>query len=170
MDPRKTIIPLYMVGLFACLASRRYQRMGDLVAGTMVVVEQRDLLSGVVPVADREVIELAGRLPATCHVSRSLARTLSAYVGRRRFFSAARREEMSRSLGMILAQRYGLPPLASYDRLLCALYFRAFIADRGELQTELPVASVAYAAPGGLSGASTSAAAPELDRWLDEIR
>ncbi len=130
MDPRASFIPLYMAGLFACLASRRYQRLGDLVAGTMVVVEQRDLLSGVVPVADRDVIELAGRLPATCHVSRSLARTLAAYVGRRRFFSAARREEMARPLGAILAQRYSLPPLASYDRLLCAFYFRAFIADR----------------------------------------
>ncbi len=84
MDPRYAFMPLYMAGLFACLANRRYQRLGDLVSGTMVVVEQRDLLSGVVPVADREVIELASQLPTNCHVSRSLAHTLAAYVGRRR--------------------------------------------------------------------------------------
>ncbi len=138
MDAKMSFFPLFMAGLFACLASRRFQRLGDLVAGTMVVVEQRDLLSGVVPVADREVIELAGHLPPNFHVSRSLARTLAAYVGRRRFFSAARREEMTRSLGTILAQRYSLPPLTSYDRLLCAFYFRAFIADRADASTEPP--------------------------------
>ena len=176
MDAKAAIIPLYMAGLFACLASRRYQRLGDLVAGTMVVVEQRDLLSGVVPVADREVIELAGRLPATCHVSRSLARTLAAYVGRRQFFSAARREEMARSLGSVLAQRYSLPPLTSYDQLLCAFYFRAFIADRTDEQPDAPTGCAVaqrHAAGGGFPWPRPIMPAggePNLDRWLDELR
>jgi hypothetical protein len=175
MDAKAAFIPLYMAGLFACLASRRYQRLGDLVAGTMVVIEQRDLLSGVVPVADREVTELAGRLPASLHVSRSLARTLAAYVGRRRFFSAARREEMARSLGMVLAQRYSLPPLASYDQLLCAFYFRAFIADRTDAQPEAPSgAAVAEryvpSAVASVPAIDSPSGEPNLDHWLDELR
>ncbi len=174
MDPRHSYLPLYMFGFFACLATRRYQRLGDLVAGTMVVVEQRDLLGGVVPVADREVIDLAGRLPATCHVDRSLARTLAAYAGRRRFFSSARREEMTRPLGELLAQRYQLPPLANYDRLLCALYFRAFIADRAGSDTPPPVGTAAESlvefTDARLAVARLPPAGPDLDRWLDELR
>jgi uncharacterized RDD family membrane protein YckC len=171
-DSGPAFLPLYMAGLFACLASRRYQRLGDLVAGTMVVVEQRDLLSGVVPVADREVIELASQLPPTCRVSRSLARTLAAYVGRRRFFSAARREEMARSLGVILAQRYSMPSLESYDRLLCALYYRAFIADRPDAPSELSAAVAQPRTPTAVAIPPVNAppaAGPDLDRWLDEL-
>ena len=65
--------------------------------------KRRDLLSKVVPVTERDVIELAGHLPAACHVDRSLARTLAAYVGRRRYFEGgARAKRMSRSLGELL--------------------------------------------------------------------
>jgi hypothetical protein len=39
---------------------------------------------------------------------------------------------VARHLAEPLLKRFGLPPDTSYDLLLCALYYRSFIADRGE--------------------------------------
>jgi hypothetical protein len=68
-------------------------------------------------------------------VSRSLARTLSAYVDRRRFFTPPRRREIAKHLGEPLLRRLGLPADTSHDLLLCALYYRTFIADRADEAT-----------------------------------
>jgi uncharacterized RDD family membrane protein YckC len=124
-------LPLYQVGLAAMMTNHRFQRLGDLVCGTMVVVEEQQRLYGVVRVDEPEAIRLASYLPANFEVSRSLARTLSAYVQRRRGFTPARRAEIARHLGAPLREKFNLPPGTSHDLLLCALYHLAFIARAG---------------------------------------
>ena len=42
----------YQVGLVAASCNRRFQRLGDLVCGTMVVVEDRQRLDGVMRIGD----------------------------------------------------------------------------------------------------------------------
>ena len=121
-----------MVGLVAMTMSRNYQRLGDIVCGTIVVVEERKWLTGVAKLEDPRVAQLAGYIPADFVVSRTLARTLSAYVDRRRFFSLPRRREVARHLADPLLVRFGFPADTSYDLLLCALYHRTFVADLGE--------------------------------------
>lgn len=129
-EPAK-ILPTFVVGLVAMSLNRRFQRLGDLVCGTMVVIEERHWLTGVAKLDDPLVPQLAECLPADFRVSRSLAKTLATYVDRRRFFTAERRKEVAAHLALPLLERFGLPGDTSYDRLLCALYHRTFIADHG---------------------------------------
>jgi hypothetical protein len=117
--------------------NRKYQRLGDLVAGTMVVIEEKQWLTGVAKLDDPRAIQLAAYLPPNFVVSRSLAKTLATYVERRRFFSPPRRREVARHLAVPLLERFGLPLDTSYDLLLCALYYRTFIADRSQDEQRL---------------------------------
>jgi uncharacterized RDD family membrane protein YckC len=124
--------PTSMVALVTMTLTKRYQRIGDLVSGTIVVVEERKWLTGVAKLEDRRVAQLANYIPADYRVSRTLAKTLAAYVDRRRFFSLQRRREVARHLAEPLLVQFGFPADTSYDLLLCALYYRSFIADRSD--------------------------------------
>jgi uncharacterized RDD family membrane protein YckC len=128
-------VPMYAIPTFGlCLVtaafSRRFQRAGDIVCGTMVVIEERRWLTGVSKIEDPRAAQLAGYIPLDFRVNRSMARALAADVDRRRFFSTARRREVARHLAEPLLARFGFPADTSYDLLLCALYYRTFIADR----------------------------------------
>lgn len=125
-------VPAFTLGLVVMTMSKRFQRLGDLVCGTIVVIEERKWLTGIAKLEDARIAQLANFIPADYRVSRSLARTLSAYVERRRFFSLPRRREVARHLAEPLMAQFGFPPDTSYDLLLCALYYRTFIADRGD--------------------------------------
>lgn len=128
-------IPSFMVGLVTPALNRRCQRMGDLVCGTMVIVEKRDRLSGLVKLEDPRATRLANQLPIHIQVDRQVSRALSAYAERRRSFTEPRRREIARHLALPLLERYHLPDRTDHDLLLCALYHRTFVADvvtRGE--------------------------------------
>jgi uncharacterized RDD family membrane protein YckC len=129
-----SLFPLYQLGLLTAAANDRFQRLGDLASGTMVVVEEASRQYGVVRVTDPAALELAGRLPTSFVASRSLARALSAYVARRATFPFRRRIEIAFHLADPLRHRLGLPPDTNPDLLLCALYHRTFIADRVEAE------------------------------------
>lgn len=142
------------VGVAVMMSNDKYQRLGDIVSGTMVVVEQRQWLLGVAKLDDPRAIQLAGYLPPNFVVPRSMARAISTYVERRKYFSVPRRREVARHLAEPLLERFGLPADTSYDLLLCALYYRTFIADRKEDERRLAEAAAAAMAqqramPGG---------------------
>ena len=120
---------LYMVGLVAASMNDRYQRLGDLACGTMVVREEPHWLTGVAAVNEPEVIRLGNSVPASFQPSHSLARALAVYVGRRANFTPARRIQIARYLGVPLRERFKLPQETNLDHLLCALYNRAFVTD-----------------------------------------
>ena len=119
-----------MLGLVTASTSTRFQRLGDLAAGTMVIVEEPQRHYGMARVNEPEAIRLAADFPANLPISRGLARALSAYVQRRQTFPWQRRAEIAKHVGEPMRVKLGLPPGTSYDLLLCALYHRAFIADR----------------------------------------
>ena len=120
---------LYQFGLFSALMNDRFQRLGDLAAGTMVVVEEREWFQGILRIDEPEVLRLAQRIPPSFQASPSLARALAAYVQRRLAFPVPRRVEVARHLAEPLARRFGLPEGVNPDHLLCAVYQRAFITD-----------------------------------------
>lgn len=126
------VAPTYLLGLFSSSMNNRFQRLGDLAAGTMVIVEEPQRHYGVARVSEPEAIRLAAELPANLVISRSLARALSSYVQRRQAFAWRRRAEIAMHVAEPMRQKLGLPPGTSHDLLLCALYHRAFIADRVE--------------------------------------
>jgi uncharacterized RDD family membrane protein YckC len=137
---------LPLAGLVVTTLNRKYQRLGDLVAGTIVIVEERQWLTGVARLEDPRAIQLAAYLPPNFVVTRSMAKTLSTYVERRRFFTPPRRREVARHLAAPLLDRFGLPPDTSYDLLLCALYYRTFIADRNQDERMLAEAQSMFGA------------------------
>ena len=131
--PSPLPIPTFVFGLVAPMLTRRFQRLGDIVCGTMVVIEEKGWLLDAAKVEDPRVAQLAEELPSGFNVSRTFARALATYVDRRQLFSPPRRREIARHLGEPLVQRFGLPSDTSYDLLLCALYHRTFLASEEEV-------------------------------------
>jgi uncharacterized RDD family membrane protein YckC len=123
-------VPTFLIGLVTPAFNERFQRLGDLVCGTMVVVEERGGLPGITQPEDPRAVELARSLPAHFQVDRRLGRAVAAYVERRRYFSEPRRREIAGPLVTPLVERLGVGPETSHDLLLCALYHRAFVTDR----------------------------------------
>ena len=119
----------YLLGLASMLLTRKFQRLGDLAAGTMVVVEARRGRAGVIQVELSSVEALLPWLPVRVAAGPELARALSDYVQRRGRFGPARREEMAEYLARPLRERYGLPADSSADAVLCALYHRVFLGE-----------------------------------------
>ncbi len=126
----RMMIPSYLLGLVTSATNDRFQRLGDLVAGTMVVVEEPQRRPSVTKIDDPQAIRLAAELPTSFQASRTLARALSNYVQRRQSFHWPRRQEIASHLALPLAARLNLPAGVNPDLLLCALYYRTFIADR----------------------------------------
>jgi uncharacterized RDD family membrane protein YckC len=124
------LIPfVYLVGLSSMVLSKRFQRLGDLAAGTMVVVEERQRRSGVVRVNEPAVTALLPWLPLRIAAGPELARALSDYVKRRERFGASLREEMAAPLARPLRDRLGLPANTTSDAVLCAVYHRVFLGE-----------------------------------------
>jgi hypothetical protein len=127
-------LPTFMLPLLDLVTmslNDKFQRLGDWVCGTVVVVEERTWLFGVAKLDDPRAVQLADYIPPQFEVRKSLAKALSTYVERRKFFSPPRRREVARHVAEPLLREFGMPADTSYDLLLCALYHRAFIADRG---------------------------------------
>jgi len=120
----------YLLGLAAAMMNKRFQRLGDLACGTIVVIEERQWFEGIVRTGEPEANRLAGQFPPDFQPSRTLARALATYVQRRRTISWSRRMEIARHLGEPLRDKFDLPEQTNYDLLLCGLYHRTFITDQ----------------------------------------
>ena len=131
----------FQVGLFTSACNRKYQRLGDLAAGTIVIVEQRQRMADVVQISDPAVQEALESLPTGFVVSRSLSRVLAKYVERRSYFGPARRQEIAGRLGSLLSDQLQLPPGTDHDALLCALYQKTFGTDSLTSGTFQPTSS-----------------------------
>jgi uncharacterized RDD family membrane protein YckC len=120
----------YMPAIASMMLTRRFQRLGDLAARTMVIVEQRPGRGGVaVPDEVKAIEPLLARLPATIDAGPELSRALADYVSHRKRFSPSRREEMAAHLAEPARRKYDLPADAPGDAILCALYHRVFLED-----------------------------------------
>ena len=122
--------PLALVALLSATLTRNYRRVGDLVCGTMVIVEEREWRPQIIHVATPVVVSLARQIPDTFRVSRTLRRAVARYVERRPHLSAERRAEMAGWLLEAFLNRYPQFPKVAPDLFLLALYYRIFIADR----------------------------------------
>ena len=123
-------LPLaFMPALLSMLMTRRFQRLGDLAAGTMVVVERRPRRGGILRLSEPGINALLPYLPPRLPAGPELARALSDYVQHRGRFNRNRREEMAVHLAGPIRARYHLPAGAPSDAVVCALYHRVFLGD-----------------------------------------
>lgn len=119
--------PTGMIGLIMMGITRDYQRVGDLIAGTVVVLETPQQAGAMVQFSDPRVAQLSQTLPASFTVDRDLATALSDFATRREYLGTARSEEIAKSLSRPLTRKLALPENINGDLLLCALYHRTFL-------------------------------------------
>lgn len=127
---------LYATGVVAMILNRRFQRLGDLVAGTMVVVRDRPMLGGKLdiwpPPADHEL----ERFPARIALSPEERAAIELFLLRKGALGPARADELARLLLPWLHKRHGVafePPV----RALELVYHRAMQSARGEAPVSL---------------------------------
>ena len=130
--PVMFFVPTFLVAIICMTCSPRFQRIGDLVSGTMVVYEHRGWMPGLAELEDERTPHLAELIPPGFMIDRELARALAAYVHKRRYLTPLRRRDIARHQAEPLQARKDLQSDTSYDLFLCALYYRAFVA-RGTL-------------------------------------
>ena len=125
------------MGLLVMSMNKRYQRIGDLVAGTMVIVDQRKATFGLIDVRSPAVLQLAAMVPATFRADQEMSQALAHFVDQRPRLSDGRRREIAAHLTVPLSKELGLAPHLDPDLLLQALYYRAFVSDAQEELAQL---------------------------------
>lgn len=129
--------PTFMFGMLCMLVSRKYQRVGDLVAKTIVVHEQRSWAHGLEKFEDPRVAQLAELIPHEFYVSSKLAKALAAFVDRRRYLAYERVNEIAGHLARPILDKIGMPSDTNYDLLLCALYYKTYVSSVLEEETQV---------------------------------
>ncbi|MEZ6106491.1 MAG: RDD family protein [Pirellulaceae bacterium] len=133
-DP--SFLPLYtsmpfgtgLIGLLFLTLFPRFQRLGDIVAGTMVVYDRSRKNPGLAELEDPRTAALAEFIPTSFRPRRELVKAISVYVHRRARLSEARRSEIAGHIAKPLLARFGMLPDTNYDLLICAIYYRQLIA------------------------------------------
>lgn len=123
-------LPLcYLPGLVCMAATPRFQRLGDLAADTMVVIEAPRIDAAMARVDAPGMADVLAQLPLRLPAGPDLARALSDYARHRLRFRDDRRDELAGHLARPLRRRYRLPESAGADAVLCAVYHRVFLGE-----------------------------------------
>ena len=120
------LLPTCLIGLICMTISPRYQRIGDLIAGTMVVLVEKKWAPDLAQFEDARVSQLADMIPVAFQITPSLANALSTYGDARPRLSREHRAELAVHLAAPLKEKFGFPADTDDDLLLCALYYRTY--------------------------------------------
>lgn len=114
----------YATGLVAMARDSRFRRLGDMVAGTMVIVEERRAVASTIridpPPTPKELSSLPQRLP----LSGDELEAIELFLRRKEGLGPAREEELAAMVAPIFASRMGIRNKDS-ARLLALLHARA---------------------------------------------
>lgn len=119
----------FAVGLLSMFLDRKLRRLGDLVAGTVVVIEQRSKVLGDVALEPPVTDEERQALPARVDLSREELGVIEEFLRRRSSFSDERAEELAWLFGPALSDRSGIEA-ERWERVLALAYARATGKDR----------------------------------------
>jgi uncharacterized RDD family membrane protein YckC len=149
----------YAVGVVAMALSPRFQRLGDLVAGTMVIVPDRPGVAALIrvwpPAQPRELAEL----PEEVRLDAEERNALEMFLRRRGTLGPAREHELASMIAGPLGERFGFK-LPDPARTLALLYDRSANAGRIDGPPSSREAGAAREA-----GASRADERPGVDRW-----
>ncbi len=126
-SPPAYIFPTFLVSLICMAMTSRFQRLGDLAAGTMVVVNERSWVPTNVKLEDARVVSLSEHIPLNFRLSSTLAKAIALYAERRNRISFGRRTELASHLAKPLLKQFNFRDDTSPDLLLCSLYYREFV-------------------------------------------
>lgn len=117
------------LGVVVMTLDPKLRRIGDLVAGTVVVVEERGRVLAQV-VVDPPVTALERQsLPPAVRLTRDEILVIESFLRRRRGLSSERAEELAALLGPALSKRTGVEA-PTWERVLVLAYARATGKDR----------------------------------------
>jgi uncharacterized RDD family membrane protein YckC len=123
-------LPLFFgIGVLTMLMDRKLRRIGDMVAGTVVVIEQRERVLGQVHIQPPVTEEERQSMPPMVDLSREELGILEEFLRRRRKLSDERAEELAELFGPVLSERTGLKA-PTWERVLVLAYARATGKDR----------------------------------------
>jgi uncharacterized RDD family membrane protein YckC len=115
------LVPPFFPGVIAMFFNRRFQRLGDLAAQTMVVFDGDNVMPQI-PHTDRMTEEFHSRIPPRYRPDPALVEALAAYVGRRQDLTVPLRREVADHLSRHFVRMWNLPAKSDPDFVLCALY------------------------------------------------
>ncbi len=127
--PPVYLFPTFLCALICMVATKRFQRLGDLAAGTMVVVNDRSWIPTKVKLEDPRVPSLASYIPPNFRPSPTLAKAVALYAERRGQLHPTRRQELAVHLAKPLLQIFNFRSDTCPDLLLCAIYYREFVSN-----------------------------------------
>lgn len=164
-EPTMVGFPTCLFGLVVMSLSRRYQRVGDLVANTVVVNEELKQLPDLATFMDDRVPKLAELIPTSYVVPASMARAIADYVDQRKYLPFQRASEIASYLAAPLIDQFSIAADTDHDLFLCALYYKTFISSQtnGGDDTPMPAANLSSPATVGLQGQSLAPDMPVVD-------
>jgi hypothetical protein len=133
---RTLTFPTFLVALTVMSLSRRFQRVGDLVADTVVVIDAPANRPNLMSFSDPRVVSLAEWIPRHFTPSIKLTKAIASYVDLRRNVHPQRANEIAAHVAVPLMEKFGIPSDTNYDLFLCALYYRTFIDAKPEAQEQ----------------------------------
>lgn len=119
------------VALVTMTLDRKLRRVGDLVAGTVVVIEDKERVLGRVAVHPPVTEEERQAMPARIDLSKQELDAIEEFLRRRPRLSTERAEELATLFGPALSDRTGLQA-PTWERVLALAYARATGKDRDE--------------------------------------
>lgn len=120
---------LFGIGVLTMLIDRRMRRIGDLVAGTVVVTEEKAAMLGGVSIDPPVTEEERLALPARVELKREEIALIEEFLRRRRRLGADRAEELAWLFGPAVTERTGIEA-PTWERVLTLAYARATGKDR----------------------------------------
>lgn len=130
--------PTCFFALIVMASNRRFQRIGDWVAGTVVVNQTTVYRPSLISFGDPRVPSLAEMIPAQFVPTPSLVKAVAHYADRRSTLHPQRAREIGAHVAQPLIDQFGLLPDTDYDLFLCALYYRIFITEMSEESLDTP--------------------------------
>ncbi len=118
-------LPMFnVVGLAVMAFDPRFRRLGDLVAGTMVVSEERSRIGSALRISPPPSAEELEWIPASVRLDGAELDALELYLRRVGALSPARESELAEIVAPVFARRLGLR-YNNAERFLAVLYVRA---------------------------------------------
>lgn len=124
-------IPTFLIGLVVMSLSRKFQRVGDLVAGTVVIFEEKKYRPDLIEFEDERVPKLAELIPADFVASRGLTQVVAEFAEKRKYLAPQRSADIAKHLADPLMDRFGILGNTDPDLFMCSLYHRLFVTQEG---------------------------------------
>jgi len=115
----------YALGLVVMGRDKRFRRLGDMAAGTMVVAEQRHAVSDPLYIHPPPTAREVGSLPQRLPLSGDEIEALELFLRRAPKLHPARTEELAEIVAPVFAKRLGVRFRGDARRFLEVLYYRS---------------------------------------------